>query len=302
MIEEGANAAGFRPFSSSVSAPGTPAIMSEFHSTSDVLASFVTSIFVLGTAVGPVCVCCSIRPQFSPFSFYGFLSTSQGMVTDDFDPRLFAPASEIWGRSIVFHTCNVLFVVFTLACSLSTSLAMLMVFRFLAGLVGAAPLSVGGGTIADIIPAKERGLYIAIFSIGGTIGPVIGPVAGGFLSEAAGWRWTFRLVTIIVRSCLSFFYWLGQESHRFELGGCGNAPFLPPSERDTRPNPFAEESCSTSETNRRPNHSRRGGHHGKDKCGIPAGLNQTGKDYDAKSGCAVSGNVCSNNLIADFTY
>lgn len=28
------------------------------------------------------------------------------------------------------------------------------------------------------------------------LGPVIGPVAGGFLGEAAGWRWIFWVLTI----------------------------------------------------------------------------------------------------------
>lgn len=80
-------------------------------------------------------------------------------------------------------------------------MGMLLAFRFLAGCAGAAPLAVGGGTIADMISPEERGKYMALFSVGALIGPVLGPVAGGFLTEAAGWRWTFWLLVIIVGFC-----------------------------------------------------------------------------------------------------
>ena len=89
-------------------------------------------------------------------------------------------------------------VVLNVACALSNSIGMLLAFRFLAGCAGAAPLAVGGGTIADMIAADERGKYMALFSVGSLIGPVVGPIAGGFLTEAAGWRWTFWIMVIIV--------------------------------------------------------------------------------------------------------
>ena len=77
-------------------------------------------------------------------------------------------------------------------------MGMLLAFRFLAGCAGAAPLAVGGGTIADMISQEERGKYMALFSVGALIGPTVGPVAGGFLTEGANWRWTFWLMVIIV--------------------------------------------------------------------------------------------------------
>ncbi len=77
---------------------------------------------------------------------------------------------------------------------------MLIGFRFLAGCVGAVPLAVGGGTIADLLPRDERGLAMSLYSLGPIIGPAVGPVAGGFLSQAKGWRWIFWLLTIVVRT------------------------------------------------------------------------------------------------------
>lgn len=151
------------PLASSMFAPGVPELMAEFNSTSEILSGFVVSVYVLGFAVGPLII---------------------------------APLSEMYGRLPLYHTCNVLFIIFNVACARSTSLGMLIAFRFLAGCVGASPLTLGGGTIADLIPREQRGTAMAIWVAGPCIGPVVGPLSGGFLSQAAGWRWTFYVVSI----------------------------------------------------------------------------------------------------------
>jgi MFS family permease len=64
---------------------------------------------------------------------------------------------------------------------------------------GGAPLVLGGGTIADLIPRQQRGTAMAIWVMGPTIGPCVGPLIGGFLTVAKGWRWNFWFVAIVVR-------------------------------------------------------------------------------------------------------
>lgn len=146
-------------------APGVPQLMEEFHSSSETLASFVVSIFVLGFAFGPL-----------------FL----------------APLSELYGRLIVYDVCAVLFLVFTIACAVASNLGMLIGFRFLAGLFGGVPLAIGGGTIADLFPREQRGLATTVYSMGAVTGPAFGPVIGGYLSQAKDWRWIFWLLSIMV--------------------------------------------------------------------------------------------------------
>lgn len=146
-------------------APGVPQAMIEFKSSNVTLASFVVSVYVLGYAFGPLVI---------------------------------APISEIYGRLPVYHVCNVLFVVFTIACAVSSNLNMLIGFRFLEGTFGSCPLTIGGGTIADMIIQEKRGGVMAIWALGPLMGPVIGPVAGGYLSQAKGWRWVFWVITIAV--------------------------------------------------------------------------------------------------------
>lgn len=72
----------------------------------------------------------------------------------------------------------------------------LIVLRFLAGTFGASPMTNAGGVVADLLPANQRGLGMVIFASAPFLGPVIGPVAGGFASESIGWRWVEGIMAI----------------------------------------------------------------------------------------------------------
>ncbi|TPX16091.1 uncharacterized protein E0L32_004086 [Thyridium curvatum] len=156
------------PLGSSCFAPGVPELMREFKSTNTELAAFVVSVYVLGFAFGPM---------------------------------FMAPISEIYGRTVVYHVCNICFVAFNVGCALAPSLSALIVLRFLAGAFGSAPMTNGGGSIADMIHAEKRAGAMAAFSVGPLLGPIIGPVIGGFLSSAKGWRWVFWLIVMISGVC-----------------------------------------------------------------------------------------------------
>ncbi|OCK73825.1 polyamine transporter 1 [Lepidopterella palustris CBS 459.81] len=168
------------PLASSMFAPGVSRVMSEFHSDNSLLAGFVVSVYVLGYAAGPLIV---------------------------------APMSELYGRNIIYNITNVLFLIFTIACGVSSNLGMLIGFRLLAGAVGSTPLTNGGGTLSDLFVQEERGRAIAIWSAGPMVGPVIGPIAGGFLAQAVGWRWVFWLLTMCAAIPVLLFPFLVHETY-----------------------------------------------------------------------------------------
>jgi MFS family permease len=86
---------------------------------------------------------------------------------------------------------------------------MLIAFRFLAGLGGSAPLSIGGGVTGDLFDADHRGQAIAIYSLAPLLGPVIGPIAGAWIAEKSTWRWVVRLYCAILPQ------FSGAEEHSF---------------------------------------------------------------------------------------
>ncbi|KAL4733434.1 major facilitator superfamily domain-containing protein [Aspergillus similis] len=145
-------------------APGAAELANEFHLTNSTIEAFTVSIYVLGFALGPL---------------------------------LLAPLSELYGRLIIYHICNLFYFAFTAGCAFSTDVAMFLVFRFICGCAASGPMSMGGGTVADVTSQEERGKAMALFSVGPLLGPVIGRVVGGFVSENIGWRWTFRIILIM---------------------------------------------------------------------------------------------------------
>lgn len=147
-------------------APGAPQLAEEFGITSNIVASFTVSIYILGYVFGPL---------------------------------LLSSMSELYGRLIIYHICNIFYLAFTIGCALSKNTAMFLVFRFICGCAASAPMVVGGGTIADLYIASERGKAMALFALGPLLGPVIGPVIGGFVTQRLGWRWTFWIILILVR-------------------------------------------------------------------------------------------------------
>lgn len=73
-----------------------------------------------------------------------------------------------------------------------------MLCRFLGGLFGSSPLAIVGGALADIWGPVERGFALGLFSGATFIGPVAGPIAGGFITKSyLGWRWTLWLTLIM---------------------------------------------------------------------------------------------------------
>jgi len=132
-----------RPLASSIFAPSIDQVMREFHSTNEQLASFIVSVYLLGYCFGPLVI---------------------------------APLSEMYGRLPLYHICNVLFVAFTVACAKAPNLGGLIAFRLLAGLAGSCPLTIGAGSLADMISKEKRGAAMSSWALGPLFGPVIGPI------------------------------------------------------------------------------------------------------------------------------
>lgn len=151
------------PVSSSMVAPALGAIGKDLNITNEVVLSLTLSIFVLAYAIGPL--------------FLG-------------------PLSEMYGRVIVLQASNLFYLFFNLGCGLAQTKVQMIVFRFLSGLGGSAPLAIGGGLLSDLFTAEQRGKAISIYSLAPLLGPAVGPIAGGFVTENTTWRWVFYATCI----------------------------------------------------------------------------------------------------------
>ncbi|HTJ25848.1 MAG TPA: DHA2 family efflux MFS transporter permease subunit [Candidatus Limnocylindria bacterium] len=96
-----------------------------------------------------------------------------------------------FGRRNYFVASIVVFTLASLLCGISNDLAVLVAFRILQGLAGGGLISTAQTILADTYPREQQGLATGIFAMGVIVGPAVGPVLGGFLTDQLSWRWAF---------------------------------------------------------------------------------------------------------------
>jgi MFS transporter, DHA2 family, multidrug resistance protein len=96
-----------------------------------------------------------------------------------------------FGLKRVFLVSIVGFTVISMACGLSQSLVEIVLFRVLQGLFGAALVPLSQTVLMNIYPKAQQGSALALWSIAIMVGPVLGPVLGGWLTSAYSWRYVF---------------------------------------------------------------------------------------------------------------
>ncbi len=98
-----------------------------------------------------------------------------------------------FGRKRVLLVSIAGFVVASILCGLAQSLMQIVGFRLLQGFFGAALVPLSQAFLLDIYPPAERGRAMALFGVSVMVGPVLGPVIGGWLTENVSWRWVFYI-------------------------------------------------------------------------------------------------------------
>ena len=80
-----------------------------------------------------------------------------------------------FGRKRLFIICIIGFTAASMLCGAAQSLEQLVGFRLLQGMFGAALAPLSQATMLDIYPFSQRAQAMAIFSMGVTMGPMVGP-------------------------------------------------------------------------------------------------------------------------------
>ena len=96
-----------------------------------------------------------------------------------------------WGRRKVFLAAVVGFTVASALCGIAGTLWEIVLARLLQGLFGAALVPLSQAVLLDINPRERVGQAMAIWGAGIMVGPILGPMLGGWLTENADWRWVF---------------------------------------------------------------------------------------------------------------
>ena len=85
------------------------------------------------------------------------------------------------------------FVIASMLCGAATTLPAMVLFRVLQGIFGSFLVPLGQTVMLDIYPREKHGQAMALWGMGVMVGPVMGPVLGGWLTDNFSWRWVFYI-------------------------------------------------------------------------------------------------------------
>ncbi len=100
------------------------------------------------------------------------------------------------------------FVVSSALCGAATSLEEMVVFRVLQGVSAAFMNPLSQTVMLDINPPERQGKAMAIWGMGIMVGPILGPLIGGWLTDSYDWRWVFYVNLPLGVFCFAVLWWL----------------------------------------------------------------------------------------------
>jgi EmrB/QacA subfamily drug resistance transporter len=128
--------------------------------------------------------------EFNGLDRYTWVTTAYLLTSTVMIP-IYGKLSDLFGRKIIFLVGIVLFLMGSAASGLSQDMNQLIAFRGFQGLGAAALMPIAMAVIGDLFPPREQGKWQGL--TGGIFGlaSVLGPAAGGAITDHLSWRWVF---------------------------------------------------------------------------------------------------------------
>jgi DHA2 family multidrug resistance protein len=83
------------------------------------------------------------------------------------------------------------FIIASMLCGTAVNLEEMVIFRILQGIAAAFIGPLTQTALLDINPPEHQAKAMSVWAMGLMVGPIMGPVIGGWLTESYNWRWVF---------------------------------------------------------------------------------------------------------------
>ncbi|MDP9019179.1 MAG: DHA2 family efflux MFS transporter permease subunit, partial [Candidatus Eremiobacteraeota bacterium] len=119
-----------------------------------------------------------------------------------------------FGRRAYYVASIALFTFASLMCGLAGSFEQLVFWRVIQGLGGGGLLSTSQSILRETYPLNEQGKATGIFAMGVIVGPTLGPLLGGIITDQLSWRWAFfiNIPVGIMSAALAYFFLRNPEA------------------------------------------------------------------------------------------
>ncbi|GAA1886760.1 multidrug effflux MFS transporter [Streptantibioticus ferralitis] len=107
------------------------------------------------------------------------------------------PMSDKWGRRRPLLVGMVVYVLATAVCAIAPSVELLIAFRLLQGLAGAAGIVIARAVVRDLYDGVEMARFFSTLMLISGVAPIIAPVIGGQILRFTDWRGVFVVLTVI---------------------------------------------------------------------------------------------------------
>src|SRR6266576_26403 len=98
-----------------------------------------------------------------------------------------------FGRKRLLMTSVAGFTISSFLCGLAPSLPFLIILRIIQGACGGGLQPLSQAILLESFPPEKRGQAMAFWALGIVVAPMLGPVAGGWLTDNYSWRWVFYI-------------------------------------------------------------------------------------------------------------